>query len=56
DKQVIKEEVVSHFESRFKTDSRDGLSVANMPLKRISVEDAANIERPIMEDEVLSAI
>lgn len=56
DKKVIKEEFVSHFESRFKTKSRDGLSVANMPLKRISFEDAANIGRPILEDEVLSAI
>lgn len=56
DKQAIKHEIVSHFESRFKVVSSLGFSVANMPLRKISVEEASNLEKPILEEEVFSAL
>lgn len=56
DKQLINNEIVEHFEARFKVDSHLGFGVSSMPLRKISPEEASNIERPIMEEEVLSAL
>lgn len=55
-KMVIKEKKLEHFSERFKSLDEAQFSLAELNFKSITAEDAAWLERPISEEEVLAAL
>ncbi|XP_026427449.1 uncharacterized protein LOC113323373 isoform X2 [Papaver somniferum] len=56
DKLQIKNGILDHFSSRFKLSDTSNTSVGDLDLKTLSSEDAASLERPILEEEVVSSL
>ncbi|XP_026398200.1 uncharacterized protein LOC113293976 [Papaver somniferum] len=56
DKNLIKSSIIDHFISRFKLTDNTNISIGELNFKTLSVEDAVWIERPILIEEVLSAL
>ncbi|KAI3944658.1 hypothetical protein MKW98_021116, partial [Papaver atlanticum] len=56
DKQAIREEIVSHFENKFKLNSEEFIDISTMNLRQISTDSAESIEAQITEEEVLAAL